>query len=83
MPKPVAGVPVEQPRSLPPADDVVTNVLSEAELRVCSLAARGRTNREISDKLFVTVSTVEQHLTRAHRKRNIRHRRELPASLAS
>ncbi|BBB01308.1 putative transcriptional regulator [Actinacidiphila reveromycinica] len=83
MPKPVAGVPVEQPRSLPPSDDVVAGVLSEAELRVCSLAARGHTNREISDKLFVTVSTVEQHLTRAYRKLNIRHRRELPASLAS
>ncbi|WP_335976907.1 helix-turn-helix transcriptional regulator [Streptomyces sp. CA2R106] len=83
MPKSVGAVPAEQPRSLPPADDVVANVLSEAELRVCSLAARGHTNREISDKLFVTVSTVEQHLTRAYRKLNIRHRRELPASLAS
>ncbi|MET7572872.1 AAA family ATPase [Streptomyces sp. NPDC005492] len=83
IPKSVVGVPAEQPRSLPPADNVVTNVLSEAELRVCSLAARGNTNREISDKLFVTVSTVEQHLTRAYRKLNIRHRRELPASLAS
>ncbi|MDQ0935943.1 helix-turn-helix transcriptional regulator [Streptomyces turgidiscabies] len=83
MPKPVSGPQAEQPRALPPADDMVTNVLSEAELRVCSLAARGHTNREISDKLFVTVSTVEQHLTRAYRKLNIRHRRELPASLAS
>ncbi|AEM85967.1 helix-turn-helix transcriptional regulator [Streptomyces violaceusniger] len=81
--KPVSVVQVEEPQSRPPADDVVTNMLSEAEMRVCSLAARGHTNREISDKLFVTVSTVEQHLTRAYRKLNIRHRRELPASLAS
>ncbi|GAA1932495.1 helix-turn-helix transcriptional regulator [Streptantibioticus ferralitis] len=83
MPKPVTVTQVEQPRSLPPADDMAANVLSEAELRVCSLAARGHTNREISDRLFITVSTVEQHLTRAYRKLNIRHRRELPVSLAS
>lgn len=84
MPKLVAATQVEPPRGLPPVvDDTATNVLSGAELRVCSLAARGYTNREISDKLFITVSTVEQHLTRVYRKLNIRHRSELPSSLAS
>ncbi|MDQ2583547.1 LuxR family transcriptional regulator [Saccharothrix yanglingensis] len=43
-------------------------VLSEAELRVAELAAAGRTNRQISETLYITVSTVEQHLTRVYRK---------------
>jgi DNA-binding CsgD family transcriptional regulator/tetratricopeptide (TPR) repeat protein/ABC-type transporter Mla MlaB component len=82
MPK-SAEVPPAESRSLPPTDDKAARLLSEAELRVTALAAQGYTNREISNKLFVTVSTVEQHLTRVYRKLNIRHRRELPASLAS
>ncbi|QUH01859.1 AAA family ATPase [Saccharopolyspora erythraea] len=42
--------------------------LSDAELRVAALAAGGHTNVEIAKKLYVTVSTVEQHLTRIYRK---------------
>ncbi|GAA3316725.1 helix-turn-helix transcriptional regulator [Nonomuraea dietziae] len=38
-------------------------VLSDAERRVAALAADGYSNREIAAKLFITVSTVEQHLT--------------------
>ncbi|TDC97989.1 LuxR family transcriptional regulator [Actinomadura sp. 7K507] len=45
--------------------------LSDAERRVATLAAAGHTNREISEKLFVTISTVEQHLTRIYRKLNV------------
>ncbi|WP_281168894.1 helix-turn-helix transcriptional regulator [Streptomyces sulphureus] len=55
--------------------------LTEAERRVASLAARGHTNREVAAKLFVTVSTVEQHLTKVYRKFRIKHRNQLPASL--
>ncbi|MGC9382177.1 helix-turn-helix transcriptional regulator [Streptomyces sp. MH13] len=55
--------------------------LTDAERRVASLAAQGYTNREIGAKLFITVSTVEQHLTRVYRKINISHRRDLPVSL--
>ena len=51
--------------------------LSDAERRVAVLAARGHTNREISEKLTVTVSTVEQHLTRVFRKLGVRARKEL------
>jgi DNA-binding NarL/FixJ family response regulator len=35
-----------------------------AERRVATLAAHGDTNCEIARSLFITVSTVEQHLTR-------------------
>lgn len=53
--------------------------LSESERRVASLAADGCTNREISGRLHITISTVEQHLTRVYRKLNISGREELIA----
>jgi DNA-binding CsgD family transcriptional regulator len=55
--------------------------LSEAERRVAALAAQGHTNRQISSKLFITVSTVEQHLTRVYRKLDVKRRTDLPARL--
>ncbi|MGV9853686.1 AAA family ATPase [Streptomyces sp. NPDC003442] len=62
-------------------DTAAFSELSDAESRVAALAASGYTNREIAAKLFITISTVEQHLTRVYRKINISQRRELPASL--
>ncbi|WP_216592279.1 helix-turn-helix transcriptional regulator [Verrucosispora sioxanthis] len=61
---------------------VAVAVLSEAEHRVAALAAAGYSNREISAKLFITISTVEQHLTRTYRKLNVARRGDLPASLS-
>ncbi|MBB5137504.1 DNA-binding CsgD family transcriptional regulator [Thermocatellispora tengchongensis] len=55
--------------------------LSDAERRVAALAARGDTNHEIARSLFITVSTVEQHLTRVYRKLNVSGRTELPTEL--
>ncbi|MFD9739494.1 AAA family ATPase [Umezawaea sp. NPDC059074] len=57
--------------------------LSDAERRVAGLAALGHTNREIANKLYVTISTVEQHLTKAYRKLNVTQRKDLPADLWS
>ncbi|MEU2065213.1 AAA family ATPase [Streptomyces sp. NPDC013455] len=56
-------------------------VLSGSELRVAELAASGHTNREISAKLCITVSTVEQHLTRVYKKLKISRRQDLHAGL--
>jgi DNA-binding CsgD family transcriptional regulator len=42
--------------------------LTPSELRVVRLAAEGRTNREIAQKLYVTMKTVEGHLARAYGK---------------
>ncbi|MCP2170279.1 regulatory protein, luxR family [Goodfellowiella coeruleoviolacea] len=56
-------------------------VLTDAEMRVATLAARGLTNREISRSLYITVSTVEQHLTKAYRKLKVSRRADLPARL--
>ncbi|MFF3437153.1 AAA family ATPase [Streptosporangium sp. NPDC002721] len=58
------------------------NMLSDAEQRVASLAALGYTNREISRKIYITISTVEQHLTRIYRKLNVKGRRDLPAQFS-
>ncbi|MEU8828044.1 AAA family ATPase [Streptomyces sp. NPDC048636] len=55
--------------------------LSESEARVAALAVDGYTNREIAANLYITISTVEQHLTRVYRKLNIRSRQELPSAL--
>ncbi|WP_326828504.1 LuxR C-terminal-related transcriptional regulator [Streptosporangium sp. NBC_01810] len=56
--------------------------LSDSECRVAELAALGHTNREISRTLHITVSTVEQHLTRVYRKLGVKSRADLPPELA-
>ncbi|NRQ31696.1 AAA family ATPase [Nonomuraea sp. NN258] len=62
-----------------PAGDLgsLAEVLSEAEHRVAVRAAQGRTNREIAEDLYITRSTVEQHLTRIYRKLQVRTREDL------
>ncbi|MFE5793573.1 LuxR C-terminal-related transcriptional regulator [Streptomyces sp. NPDC056503] len=73
-----------QPEPAPaeaPAPEAATT-LSEAERKVATLAAYGHSNREIGRKLFITVSTVEQHLTRVYRKLNVQKREDLPLELA-
>ncbi|MEV6423380.1 LuxR C-terminal-related transcriptional regulator [Streptomyces sp. NPDC051662] len=57
--------------------------LSESERRVASLAADGCTNREISGRLHITMSTVEQHLTRVYRKLSINGREELMSEICT
>lgn len=69
------------PREDHEADDVES--LTEAEGRVAVLAARGHTNREIATQLYITPSTVEQHLTRIYRKLNVKRRRDLPTRLSA
>jgi DNA-binding CsgD family transcriptional regulator len=64
-----------------PAVPAAQTELTEAERRVGALAASGRTNREIADLLSITVSTVEQHLTKIYRKLKVRGRADLPTSI--
>ncbi|MGW7534817.1 response regulator transcription factor [Amycolatopsis sp. NPDC054798] len=78
-PRPVASRP-EPPRADP--EGAVATALSEAELRVAELAAHGRTNRQIAETLYITVSTVEQHLTRVYRKLGVAGRSALAGELA-
>ncbi|MFG2628152.1 AAA family ATPase [Streptomyces sp. NPDC048473] len=58
-----------------------TAELSFAERRVALLAAQGHSNRKIAAELFITVSTVEQHLTRIYRKLDVRKRSHLTFAL--
>jgi len=57
--------------------------LTPSERRVADLAASGMTNRQIAQSLFVTVKTVEAHLSAAYGKLDIGSRGELPAALSS
>jgi ATP/maltotriose-dependent transcriptional regulator MalT len=57
--------------------------LTASERRVAELAGDGLTNREIAQALFVTMRTVEGHLTRVFAKLDLRSREELPASLGA
>jgi DNA-binding CsgD family transcriptional regulator len=57
------------------------DVLTPAELRVVELAAQGQTHKQIAQALFVTLRTVEMHLSNSYRKLDIETREQLPAAL--
>lgn len=57
------------------------DMLTLSERKVAALASLGYTNREISGKLHITVSTVEQHLTKIFRKLKVKRRTDLPVEL--
>ncbi|HYF26148.1 MAG TPA: LuxR C-terminal-related transcriptional regulator, partial [Baekduia sp.] len=58
------------------------DALTPSELRVARLAADGMTNRQIAQALFVTLRTVQVHLTHTYQKLGIGSRDELPDALA-
>jgi DNA-binding CsgD family transcriptional regulator len=57
--------------------------LSETEERVAALAAQGRSNLQIAAELYVSVRTVEAHLSHIYRKLGVRRRAELAGHLVS
>ena len=56
--------------------------LTPSERRVAHLAADGANNRDIAQHLFVTIKTVELHLSSAYRKLDIGSRSQLQAALS-
>ena len=56
--------------------------LTPTERRVVELAAEGLSNKEIARALFVTVHTVEVHLSRAYAKLGVRSRAQLASRLS-
>ncbi|MDT4932099.1 MAG: hypothetical protein QOF92_4966, partial [Pseudonocardiales bacterium] len=56
--------------------------LTESELRVARLAARGLTNRQIGERLFISPHTVSSHLRHTFTKLEISSRVELAAKAA-
>jgi DNA-binding CsgD family transcriptional regulator/tetratricopeptide (TPR) repeat protein len=57
--------------------------LTPAERRVASAAAAGATNREIAQNLFVSLRTVEMHLTNTYRKLGTASRADLATAIAA
>lgn len=65
-PEPVAGT-----------DDPLLGRLSETEARIARLVCQGASNRQIAERLFLSVKTVEATLTRIYRKLDVRSRTQL------
>ncbi|OZF48243.1 LuxR C-terminal-related transcriptional regulator [Rhodococcus sp. 14-1411-2a] len=59
------------------------NALTPQEDAVSTLVATGLTNREVAAELFLSVKTVQFHLTRVYAKLGVRSRSELAAARAS
>ena len=57
--------------------------LTASERRVAQMAAEEVSNKEIAQALFVTVKTVEMHLSRVYRKLDIESRRQLAGALSA
>ena len=57
------------------------DALTPSERRVARLAVDGLSNREIAQTLFVTIRTVEGHLTQSYMKLDIAGREQLAAAL--
>lgn len=59
----------------------VSGALTETERQVAELAASGLSNREIGERAFLTIKSVEANLTRVYRKLGIRSRGGLARAL--
>jgi len=57
------------------------DALTASERRVAQLAAAGMSNKEVAQTLFVTIKTVEVHLSNAYRKLDINSRGQLDSAL--
>lgn len=57
--------------------------LTPTEARIAELVVAGHTNRELADILFMSVKSVERHLTHIYRKLDVRSRRELARTIGT
>jgi DNA-binding CsgD family transcriptional regulator len=57
--------------------------LTPSERRIAEMAASGLSNPEIAQELFLTVKTIEMHLTRTYRKLDIRRRADVARALGA
>jgi DNA-binding NarL/FixJ family response regulator len=56
--------------------------LTPSEERIARLVAEGRTNAEVARELYVTVNTVERHLSHVYAKLGVRSRTELARAIS-
>ncbi len=68
--------------TLQPAGVSSTGTLTPQELQIAVLVAEGRRNKEIAGMLFLSIRTVEFHLTRIYRKLGVANRAALASRLA-
>jgi DNA-binding CsgD family transcriptional regulator len=68
-----------------PRRDLLTGptALTPAEQRVAVLAAAGHTNRDIAEQLYISLRTVETHLTHVFQKLDITSRTQLSTRVAA
>ncbi len=76
-----AREPAESGRGRPPAPAAATPPppLTERELEVLRLVARGRSNREIAESLVLSPRTVERHVANIYTKANVNNRAQITA----
>lgn len=67
----------EPAKEVPAPLSQTASLLSRRELELARLAAKGWTNTQIADQLFISVATVKRHLATVFEKLNINSRREL------
>jgi DNA-binding NarL/FixJ family response regulator len=63
-------------------DAPMSALLTPREWEVATTVARGATNREASQALFLSTKTIEMHLSRVYRKLGIRSRCQLAVLFA-
>ena len=68
--------------TLQPTSLSSTGTLTPQELQIAVLVAEGRRNKEIAGMLFLSIRTVEFHLTRVYRKLGVANRAALASRLA-
>ena len=64
------------PLATKPSEERVTELLSERELEVLKLAAKGMSNKDIAEQLFLSVRTVQSHLGNIFTKLDVGSRTE-------
>lgn len=72
---------LEPGRAATPSDDPALDRLTDTEARIAREVALGASNREIAERVYVSVKTVEATLTRIYRKLDVRSRTQLAALL--
>lgn len=58
-----------------------TNALTASERRIAAMAARGLTNKQIAQDLFLSTRTIETHLRHTYQKLDVASRTQLTAAL--
>ena len=69
------------PDRAPDTDDPLLERLTDTEARIARAVAAGASNREIAERTYVSVKTVEATLTRIYRKLDLRSRTQLATLL--